>query len=870
MICPRCGKETPDDSQRCVNCGVKFIRKPRQDISGKQPTPPAGGAEKTQISGGGDKRTPQPPQGDADKTRISPGSDEKKDDVPSGAGTPAYSEEEKLRKALADRYEIIKKLGAGGMATVYLAREIALNRDVAIKVLPKAFLSDADFVARFKSEAQIAANLEHPHIVRIYQISEEQELVYFVMSFVPGGSVTDRINKQGTIPIDDIVKWGIDVCSALAYGHEHGVIHRDLKPDNLMLDKNDRIVVMDYGIARAGQGTGLTQAGSVIGTPQYMSPEQARGLELDARSDIYSMGIVLYQMATGDLPFQADDAASLMYMHVHETPEPPDAKNADVPDWLKNIILKCLSKNPVDRFASFEELKAALSERYSPKLTVTPLAERDRKRRRIVMAATTAVVVAIIVSSVFIFRQYSEQKRLAEQERIESQERARQQQEMESTAMNDDSAFQSAQMTDTKQSYSIYLENYPDGRHIKEAEERIAAIEKEETVQREALAIKSQESEAERQKRLEEEAAAKRKAEAEERIRQDDSAYQFAEMANTSQAYTIYLGKYPNGRHAEEASDKLAALDAEAAAKIKAEAEEAAKGDDQAFLLASNENTKQAYSTYLINYVNGLHSEEARNRIAAIENKEKEAENVRVALSALSLRMVKIPGGSFLMGSENGAGDEKPVNTVTLSGFEMSSTEITQAQYESIIGDNPSHFKLDNNRSVERVSWKDAITFCNKLSEKVGLEPCYNLNTGECDFSKSGFRLPTEAEWEYACRSGSGLEYSLGDGESALDRAGWYARNSVENTHPVGQKTQNTWGLYDTHGNVWEWCNDWYDKNAYNTNGNNNPTGPKSGSDKVLRGGSWIDGPKDCRSAKRRSYDPNDDYSDIGFRIVRR
>ena len=486
------------------------------------------------------------------------------------------------------------------------------------------------------------------------------------------------------------------------------------------------------------------------------------------------------------------------------------------------------------------------------------------------MAVTAAVVVVIIAASAIIYRQYSEQKRLAEQERIESQERTRQQQEMESAAMNDDSAFQNAQMTDTKQSYSIYLENYPDGSHVTEAEERIAAIEEEEVAQRETLAIKKQESEADRKKRLAEDEAAKLKAEEEGRIRQDDSAYQFAEMTNTTQAYTIYLKKYPNGRHAEEASNKLEALDAEAAAKIKAEAEEAAKGDDQAFLLASNENTKQAYSTYLINYVNGIHSEEARNRIAAFEKKEKEAENVRVALSALSLRMVRIPGGSFLMGSEDGGGDEKPVNTVTLSGFEMSSTEITQAQYESVIGDNPSNFKLDNNRPVERVSWKDAITFCNKLSEKVGLGPCYNLTTGECDFSMSGFRLPTEAEWEYACRSESGLEYSLGDGESALDRVGWYARNSMENTHPVGQKTQNTWGLYDTHGNVWEWCNDWYGKNAYTTNGNNNPTGPKSGSDKVLRGGSWIDGPKDCRSAKRRSYDPNDDYSDIGFRIARR
>ncbi|MFC1542246.1 protein kinase, partial [Candidatus Latescibacterota bacterium] len=538
MICRNCGKITPDDKETCVHCGAELKNIKQDSSAGEKPQTPQGDAARTQISQNQsaekpvtppgdaaktqmasaqpeDAGKPTTPSGDASKTTISTGGGEKQDAPSSGTTSPEYSEEEaKLRNALSDRYEIIKKLGSGGMATVYLAREKALNRDIAIKVLPQAFTSDENFVARFKSEAQIAANLEHPHIVRIYQISEEQNLVYFVMSFVPGGSITDRIKKHGTVPIDDIVRWGIDISSALAHGHEKGVIHRDLKPDNLMIDKNDRIVVMDYGIARAGQGTGLTQEGSVIGTPQYMSPEQARGTELDARSDIYSMGIVLYQMATGELPFQADDAASLMYMHVHETPEPPDARNANIPEWLKNIILKCLAKNQVDRFASFEELKAALQERYSPKLTVTPLKEKDRKRRRKVLALTTLIIAVIIAGAGIFYKQYSEKQKITEQERIESQERARAQQELESAKMKDDTAFQSAQMADTKQSYTIYLQNFPEGIHAAEVKAKIEAIEKAETEQRETQVAAQKESEADRLARLKAEEEAQRKAEA--------------------------------------------------------------------------------------------------------------------------------------------------------------------------------------------------------------------------------------------------------------------------------------------------------------------------------------------------------------------
>ncbi|MFC1490375.1 protein kinase, partial [Candidatus Latescibacterota bacterium] len=275
-------------------------------------------------------------------------------------------EELALKINLSGKYELIKKLGEGGMASVYLAREKDLDREVAIKILPKTFLHDKNFIARFKREARIAAKLEHPNIISIFNISIEEELCYIVMSYVKGLNLAEEISRRGTLSSELIVRWGTELCSALSYAHKNGVIHRDLKPENIMINKNGRIVVMDFGIARAVQDISLTQTGTVIGSPLYMSPELAKGLKIDARSDIYSIGIILYQMATATLPFEASGAPSLMYMHVHEPPDPPDVRNADVPPWLRDIILKCLAKEPEDRYPTADDLNKALRGHKAP------------------------------------------------------------------------------------------------------------------------------------------------------------------------------------------------------------------------------------------------------------------------------------------------------------------------------------------------------------------------------------------------------------------------------------------------------------------------------------------------------------------------
>jgi formylglycine-generating enzyme required for sulfatase activity len=236
--------------------------------------------------------------------------------------------------------------------------------------------------------------------------------------------------------------------------------------------------------------------------------------------------------------------------------------------------------------------------------------------------------------------------------------------------------------------------------------------------------------------------------------------------------------------------------------------------------------------------------------------------------------MVLIPAGTFQMGSRNGQDDEQPVHVVSVDAFWMDRTEITQAQYGKYVLGNPSHFKGPN-RPIEMIRWADAALYCNKRSLAEGLEPCYNEETAECIFSADGYRLPTEAEWEYACRAGSTADYAFGDDVRALKQHAWFADNAAKTTHPVAQLKPNAWGLFDLHGNVAEWCNDIYDKAYYKTSGAKNPTGPVDGNKYVLRGGAWNATSKACRSAYRVGEDPG--FQDacfardaIGFRCVRR
>ncbi|MCE5251483.1 formylglycine-generating enzyme family protein [bacterium] len=231
---------------------------------------------------------------------------------------------------------------------------------------------------------------------------------------------------------------------------------------------------------------------------------------------------------------------------------------------------------------------------------------------------------------------------------------------------------------------------------------------------------------------------------------------------------------------------------------------------------------------------------------------------------------VAVPAGSFQMGSDSGETDEKPVHTVTLDAFIIGTTEVTQVQWKNIMLTNPSRFNLDMTCPVDSISWEDALKFCNQVSIIAGLEPCYDEESWNCDYTRNGYRLPTEAEWEYACRAGTITSYNTGDTEQDLDNAGWYTLNCRVSTWPVAGKEPNAWGLYDMHGNVSEFCYDIYSDTYYGSSPGVNPTGPETRRrSTIVRGGNWMSDAYTCRSSARSRCNEGAKSSGIGLRIVR-
>ena len=307
--CARCGTELPDPRSACPSCGLSM------SAGTAKFAPPAGGP----------------------------------------SGTARNGELASIASALAAEYDVTEELGRGGMAIVFRARDVALQREVALKVLPLTHTLDGEFVERFQQEARTAAQLEHPHIVPIHRVGSLGGVTFFTMKLLRGRTLAELLRERRTLPAADVRRLLREVGSALAYAAKQGVVHRDIKPDNIMCDDDGRFIVTDFGIARSAAAPRLTATGMSVGTPRYMSPEQARAKPLDGRSDIYSLGVVAYQCLAGRVPFEGDEAFAILYSHIHSPPPRPALESAEA--WeLFEVVERMLAKAPARRVQSGDEL----------------------------------------------------------------------------------------------------------------------------------------------------------------------------------------------------------------------------------------------------------------------------------------------------------------------------------------------------------------------------------------------------------------------------------------------------------------------------------------------------------------------------------
>ena len=291
-------------------------------------------------------------------------------------------------KVLGGRYQVQDKIGTGGMATVFRGRDEVLGRTVAIKTMLPQYAGDPSFAARFKQEAQAAAALQSPYIVSVYDWGKDGDTYYIIMEYLRGTDLKSGIKKHGALDCKKVAQIGSQIAQALSVAHNHDIIHRDIKPQNIMVQPDGNIKVMDFGIARA-KNSHLTQDNSVLGTAHYVSPEQTQGKELGPTTDIYSLGIVMYESATGQVPFQGDDAITVALKQVNEQPKPPSQLNPNVDPSLEAIILKCMQKDPAARFQTAEELNRALRDYLAGRLSAVAGAT----------AATTALMGAAVTST---------------------------------------------------------------------------------------------------------------------------------------------------------------------------------------------------------------------------------------------------------------------------------------------------------------------------------------------------------------------------------------------------------------------------------------------------------------------------------------
>jgi formylglycine-generating enzyme required for sulfatase activity/serine/threonine protein kinase len=776
------------------------------------------------------------------------------------------------------------------MGSVYLARDTQLERLVALKV-PRWGGDDTpspDELMRFFREARAAAALLHPNLCPIFDVGQVDGTPYLTMAYLEGRLLSDVVERGKPLAQGRAAQIVRKLALAVQEAHAQGVIHRDLKPSNVMINPRGEPVVMDFGLARRDR-TGeapLTKAGTLLGTPAYMAPEQIRAEPeaIGPACDIYALGVILYQLVTGRLPFEGP-LLSLLGQILTEDAPLPSKHRPDLEPQLEAICLKTMAKKAEDRYASMAKLAGALTEHLrNIRETPRPASGAEPAADPTPVPRAGGDSMATVVHETLLARHEPERAaatvgvpaplpswRSPNPEGKPQRNRPRLTRRLLLAAVGGAVALLVV-------GYATFEET-GNGR-----------IPINRTVPGAAVGVRPEDNLVTRGGR-------------EEPIRLPIGVVAGSSDHPASRTHSAGRGTNPPPDPAPAPIEPPSRPERPSTRREPHPApptsgEVARKEPEQEITKPPAPDPPSSQKVVSKSLEPAITKPPAAAPPASSEPVKKETEPKRelpprvVEPPSLTTRvgqipLKRIPAGTFRMGSPAGEGlsSEHPRHEVRISRpFYLGVFEVTQAQYRAVMAENPSHFARTGrdrdkvaNRStdlhpVDNVSWLDAVRFCNILSERENLEPFYEIDEETVrvpDWNGTGYRLPTEAEWEYACRAGSTTRYGFGDGEKDLSEYGWYERFAGSQTHPVGQKRPNAWGLYDMHGNVWEWCWDWYNENDSQPASIPDPTGPPQGTHRVLRGGSFHDYPAVLRSATRgRELPVNRDWVN-GLRLAR-
>ncbi len=783
-----------------------------------------------------------------------------------------------------EKYSIIEKIGAGGMADVYLAKDIVLKRDIAIKILPSEFARDLEHISRFEKEIRNLAALYHPNIVPIYDVGCYDKCHFYAMAYLPKGDLKQRI-RDG-LPHNRALEIFKQIADALRYAHQQGLIHRDIKPKNILFDIEERPIVTDLGIAKAiGSNTHMTNTGMIVGTPHYMSPEQAQGKQLDHRSDLYSLGVLFYEMLTGSVPYEAEDTFAVGFMHINE----PIPKLPLSLSRYQFFIDRLMAKNRENRYTDASEVLSDIAKfeleairqevddtkqmpltRWTAKPEMdspfpTPLqGSRDIRRRRNVWGGIIFLT-ALALAGIYLFinalpmpRRFNKSAPVASENMARDMTASRS--ETDVTSPNESEDTPEDPMKDLSDRSKFYRK--------KEIERLLTLAQKHFNAQH--LSIPKGQNAIECYKEVlildhdNDQALKGLIAVVDKYIELSDKAIEKQKFDQAAQQLLMASKVIPDDDAIISARKRLETAEKESAKnahEINQPLDQARRKEFETRLAEGRNALTAGDQAQAINaFKKALNifpqNASARSGLEKAQAMADESNQESTILTPLKMKFVYIKPGSFHMGSpetESERDDDEERHKVILSrGFWLQTTEVTQGQWRAVMDKNPSHFSdCGDECPVENISWQDTQIFIKRLNKRE---------------DKLFYFLPSEAQWEYAARAGSDSKFCFGDLDSTLAEFSWYDGNAGGTPHPVATKQSNAWGLYDMHGNVWEWCRDWYGN--YATETVTDPIGHLSGHNRIFRGGSWFVDGKKCRSAVRQALSPENRNFYLGVRLA--